>query len=216
MNILNKMLSDIKIIDAYSTIAKKEISLGEYTRHDFGHVKRVMNNCEKIAQLLRFNHEDAEAIKIAALLHDIGCLSGGKDGHAERSAEWASVYLQDKGLSQAQIAKIIIAISEHSGRAESVYGKILVFADKIDITAERLLPNGLLIAGNRQYGHIKAVDFTIQNQTLKVNFISDGKIDIIEMNEYYFTKKVYQSIADLSLCFGLSYKIMIDGAELYL
>ena len=75
------------------------------------------------------------------------------------------------------------------------------------------MANGLLITGNRQYEHIKSVDFVVENKVLKVDFLTDGHIDIIEMNEYYFTKKVYQGMADLACHFGFDCKIMIDGVD---
>jgi hypothetical protein len=37
-------------------------------------------------------------------------------------------------------------------------------------------------------------------------------IDIDEMNDYYFTKKIYQGIWDLACYFGLQHEVKIDGA----
>jgi len=210
--IFTQMSNDIEIIETYSFIANKEIDEG-YATHDMNHIKRVIDNCEIISRLLGINEEDILAIKIAALLHDIGCVTDGKKGHANRSAEWAKRYLQDKTLPESTLAKIITAISEHSNSAKSVYGKILLFSDKIDICEKRILPSGLNTVGNRQYAHIKSVEIAVKDETLIVDFLTDGNIDISEMNEYYFTDKVYQGIADLAHCFGLKYETMIDGVN---
>jgi len=210
-SIVKQMSNDIEIIETYSLIAEKEASFGGYATHDLSHVNRVIDNCEKIAKLLGIYDNDIAAIKIAALLHDIGCANGEKNEHAKRSAEWAKRYLQNKDLPEAMLTKIITAIREHSNDAKSIYGKVLLFSDKVDICDKRILPNGLLIIGNRQYGHIKSVGLTVINETLIVNFFTDGHIDIVEMNEYYFTKKVYQGIADLACCFGFNHEILIDG-----
>jgi len=206
------MSNDMEIIEAYSLIASAEDIEG-YATHDINHVNRVINNCIAISRLLAISEDDAAAIKIAALLHDIGCVNGEKEGHAKRSAEWAKRYLQDKNMPQPDIDKIIIAVGEHSGDAKSTFGKILLFADKIDICAERILPRGLKLVGNRQYGHIMAVEIAIENEELTIDFLTDGEIDIAEMNEYYFTVKVFQGIADLARHFGLSHKIMFDGVD---
>ena len=212
--LFKQMLNDTEIIKEYSLISKKEVSAGGYATHGLCHVSRVINNCERISHLLGLDDIDISAIKIAALLHDIGCLSDGKDGHAKRSEEWARSYLQNKGLSENVFEKITAAIGEHSKDAKSIYGKILLFSDKIDICDKRILPSGLLIAGNRQYAHIKSIDFIIKDKTLVVDFHTDSQIDVLEMNEYYFTKKVYQGIAELACCFGLSHEIRINKIKL--
>jgi len=205
-----QMSTDIEIIEAYSLIASKEASEG-YATHDMNHVNRVIDNCVKVSRLLGVNENDISAIKIAALLHDIGCLSGGKKDHAERSAQWAKKYLQNKNIPEPALIKITAAISEHSNDAKSEYGKILLFSDKIDICGERILPKGLTLVGNRQYRHIKSVGITIKNDILTVDFLTDNKINIAEMNEYYFTNKVYQGIADLACHFGLNHEIQITS-----
>ena len=138
-SIFTQMLNDAEIIETYSRIAKKEAVDGGYATHDLSHVTRVINNCEKIAQLLGMSGDDNVVIKIAALLHDIGCVSGSKGGHSERSAQWTEKYLSNKGLHQDTISKIVTAISEHSSNAKSVHGKILLFSDKIDINEKRIL-----------------------------------------------------------------------------
>ena len=212
-SIFTQMYNDAEIIEEYSQIANNEAIGGGYAAHDLSHVNRVINNCGRIAKYLDMNSEDITTIKIAALLHDIGCVSGGKSGHDKRSAEWAKKYLQNKGMSKNACAKIITAISEHSDNAQSAYGKILLFFDKIDISEKRILPAGLLIVGNRQYGRTKSVEFSIESSALNVNFISNGQIDIAEMNEYYFTKKVFKGIAGLASHFGLGHRIAVDGED---
>jgi hypothetical protein len=206
------MSNDAEIVEAYSRIAVKEADDG-YATHGMSHVNRVIDNCVEISRLLGVDDNDISAIKIAALLHDIGCLDGGKKEHDKRSAEWAKKYLLNKNIPESVLIKIVAAISEHSKDAKSVYGKILLFSDKIDIHHERILPKGLAIIGNRQYSHIKSAKLAVENAVLIVDFLTDGKIDIAEMNHYYFTKKVYHGIADLAQCFGLNYDIMIDGAS---
>jgi len=207
------MINDPVIIEAYSLIAEKEGLPGNYATHDMSHIMRVIEYCNKISRLVNLSDDDIAGIKIAALLHDIGCSNGSKGGHARRSYEWAKDYFQNKEIDAAAKEKILTAISEHSEGATSLYGIILLFADKIDICDKRILPQGRLIVGNRQYAHIRSVDFHIKDGKLIVEFNTDGEMDIDEMNEYYFTKKVFQSVEGLAVSFGLDYEILIDGLE---
>ena len=200
-NLYKQLTANPIISNKYQLIAENE-KQGGYATHDLSHINRVINYCEKIAKLLNLSDEDIAGIKIAALLHDIGNAQGGKGGHAERSHIWAKNYIDNE--------KILLAIKEHSGEGSDVYGKILAFADKIDICKERILPEGLLIVGNRQYAHILSVDFYINKNKLTVDFKTDGQIDIDEMQEYYFTEKVFQSIKSLTSFFDLDYEILIN------
>ena len=212
-NLYEQMVNDPAIIEAYALIAKKEKLSGpdNYASHDINHINRVICYCAKIATLLGLDSDNIAGIKIAALLHDIGCESRSKAEHAKRSYEWAKNYLTTKKINTAKQEAILTAIKEHSEGANSIYGKILTFADKIDICDKRILPQGRLLAGNRQYAHIIFCDFNIKAEKLTVQFQTDGKIDLDEMNEYYFTKKVYRSIKDLAAIFGLNHEILIDG-----
>jgi len=208
-----QMINDESIIKEYDVIAENERQAGNYATHDLSHIKRVVDYCARAAQLLGLCDEEVAGIKIAALLHDIGCASGSKNGHAERSYEWAKNYLYDK-ITGEMCERILAAISEHSGNASGVYGKILAFADKIDVCKERILPHGLMVAGNRQYAHIKGVNFWLGGGTFVVGFNTDGRMDIDEMIVYYFTKKIFRSIESVADCFGFEYEILIDEVKI--
>jgi HD superfamily phosphodiesterase len=210
-SLYEQIYSDQRVIGVYNSIAEKEKTFSEaYATHDLSHVKRVINNCGKITRLLGLNNEKIAEVKIAALLHDIGCATGGKGGHAERSYKWAKNYLRKIDLTCEVRSSILTAIREHSGNGNNLCGKILAFADKIDINADRISQRGLLINGNRQYANLKQVDFYINNR-LVVKFASNGHINIEEINNYYFTKKVMESIQDLANYFNLSHDVFIDG-----
>ena len=67
------------------------------------------------------------------------------------------------------------------------------------------------IEGNRQYGHIEDIIVKIENNSLTINFKTDSKINIEEVNNYYFTKKVFKAIESFSNKIGLKYSILLDG-----
>jgi ubiquinone/menaquinone biosynthesis C-methylase UbiE/HD superfamily phosphohydrolase YqeK len=209
-----QMSIDTVIIDEYANVTEKERLPGHYATHDLSHVKRVINYGEKITRLLWLNDEDKAGVKIAALLHDIGYANGDRDGHHERSYEWAKSYLQDKDLTDEARDKILTAIKEHREGTGNIYGKILFFSDKIDICAERILTEGLKIRGNRQYANIKSVDFDIKDKKLTVIFNTNGKIDMDEMNNYYYTRKVFKSVQDIADYFGLKHKVLFDKLKM--
>ena len=46
---------------------------------------------------------------------------------------------------------------------------------------------------------------------MTLNFITDGNIDIKEVNEYYFTSKVLKAIEAFSKKMDLKYEILMDN-----
>lgn len=87
----------------------------------------------------------------------------------------------------------------------------LILADKLDIKKDRISSFGLTIPGNRQYAHIEDIDILIKDGILTISFLSDNRIDLKELNEYYFTKKVFNVIKSFANKLGLKYKVLLDG-----
>ena len=210
-NLYEKIRADKRVIDEYGNIKENEkTSKFAFATHDLSHINRVINNCEKLSKLLKLDGEKIAEIKIAALLHDIGCASGGKGGHAERSYIWVKKYFEDVTIKDNVRDSILLAIKQHSGIADDLVGKILAVADKVDICKERILPLGLLMEGNKEYSHLLSVDFDVREQSLIVQFTSNKKINMRAINDYYFTKKVFDVIHDLAKCLELTTIILID------
>jgi HD superfamily phosphohydrolase YqeK len=232
MKTFEKVYADKTVIDLYDRIKQKEkTSAFAYAAHDLTHVNRVIKNCEDVAKLLKIDGKKINEIKVAALLHDIGCAFGDKHGHAERSYIWAKEYLnntndkdtdddkatddnkntKDKDTDDYAKDEILKAIREHSGLGSGVYGKILAFADKIDVCLDRLLPAGLLIDNCKEYAHLLSYIVEIEDGKLVVKYTSDGNLNYESMKDYYFTKKLFDTIADLANYFNLGFAVIIDG-----
>ena len=81
----------------------------------------------------------------------------------------------------------------------------------MDITKSRITQEGKKVKGNRQYQHIEDITIHIENKEMILNFITDGNIDIREVNEYYFTSKVFKAIEAFSKKMDLKYYILMDN-----
>jgi len=214
VNNFRKISNDIVVKKEYEKISKKESeNAGEYATHDIGHVLRVVDFCEKISRLLSLSDNIIDEIKVAALLHDIGIALDGKDGHAERSYRWAKKYFSNVNLDEETKNRILEAIRHHSDGTNTVHSRILTFADKLDVNKHRILPNGLLLDGNRQYANIEEVAMDISDNVLIINFISNKKINFDELNEYYFTAKIFSAIENLASHFNLQHEVFMDNKK---
>lgn len=210
--IYNKMLKDNEIKDIYNKIEEYEINTGGWCYHNYNHVMNVTKMVVYILKELNFNEEDVAKGKIACLLHDTGAILG-KDNHAYRSYTYAKEYFKKNDINFKDIDLVLEAIKDHSNNfdTDNIYTLALILSDKLDTKSNRVTEVGKTILGNRQYTHIKDIKISIKNNLLSINYITDKNIDIKELNEFYFTKKVFNAIKSFSNKMNLNYKVYIDN-----
>lgn len=209
--IYDYLSSNDSILKIYIEIEKTEIRDGGWAFHNYEHVKNVSKIAEKILTDLNFNQETIYQCKLACLLHDVGALQG-KEEHAQRSFEYARKLFEDKNWIFEGSDSVLDAIKNHSSGFETnnIIALSIILADKLDIKKTRISEEGKKIEGNRQYAHIEDIIINIQNDTLTINFITDGKIIMKEVNHYYFTDKVFKAIEAFSKKLNLKHYILMD------
>lgn len=89
----------------------------------------------------------------------------------------------------------------------------LILADKLDVKKNRIAKEGMKIIGNRQYSHIEDINAKIENNCLKIDFLTDNNLNFKEFNDYYFTKKILKSIEAFSKKLNLRYEVSIDNKD---
>ena len=204
--------SNNEVFNIYKKIEKEEIQNGGWAFHNFEHVKNVSMIAEKILEDLNFDENTIWKCKIACLLHDVGALQG-KDDHAQRSFIYAKKFFENNNWVFEGIDDVLDAIKNHSAGfdRDNIITLSIILADKLDIKKTRISEEGLKIEGNRQYGHVEDIIVNIEDNLLTINFKTDGEINIEEVNNYYFTKKVFKAIESFSNKIGLKYSILLDG-----
>lgn len=108
---------------------------------------------------------------------------------------------------------VLDAIKNHSDGfiTDNIIQLVIILADKIDIKKSRIGEAGKQLKGNRQYQYINDIQFDIKNNNFYINFICDEKINLEELNDYYFTKKVFKAIQSFSNKLNLSPKVCINN-----
>lgn len=204
--------NDPYIIDRYNKIGIKEDETLGYAYHNYTHVLNVVDTIEKLLKCLNYDKEFIEVAKIAGIMHDTGALYG-KDNHTIRSYDFAIQYFKDNNISFDLIDQVLEAIKNHSSGflTDNIITLVLILADKLDIKKTRIAKGGKNILGLRQLLYVDDIKININNNTLKVEFIADEKINLDELNDYYFIKKLFKSITSFSLKFNLSYVVLMNG-----
>lgn len=105
------------------------------------------------------------------------------------------------------------AIKNHSDGFESnnIIQLSLILADKLDIKNTRPTKSGLNIPGNRQYKNIEDIHVEIEDRTLKIKFISNSDLDKEELDNFYFMKKVSNSIKSFAKKFDSKHEVYLNN-----
>lgn len=206
-----KVLNDKSIIALYDKIHKYEDAEGGHANHDYNHVMNVANYCEKILKSLKFDADFICEAKIAALLHDTGALQG-KKNHAQRSYEYAKKYLDENNIQLKNKDLVLEAIKNHSDGfdTDNIIQLVLILADKIDLKKSRVGKAGKMVEGIRQCQYIEDIQFEIINGNFGINFECDEKINLEELNNYYFIKKVFKAIQYFCDKLSLNPKVCVN------
>ena len=130
-----------------------KLSTGE-SSHDLDHTLRVFRNAELL--LKEFPDANSEAVRLAALLHDIARPEedAGQGGccHAELGAELAGKILRASGVDANVTAIAVNAIKRHRFRKgeapDTIEAQILYDADKLDSLGAVGLGRAFLFAGH--------------------------------------------------------------------
>lgn len=183
-----------------------------WAHHDIVHVNNVINMTEKILKDLNCDGEIIENAKIAAYMHDIGALQG-KQNHAHRSYEFAKKYFEENNIDLKYKTEVLEAIKNHSDGfdTDNIIQSALILADKIDIKSTRPTKLGLRVKGMRQMQYIDDIELKINSSTISINFICDSNINKQELEQYYFMKKVGNSIKSFAQNFRLEHKVCFNN-----
>lgn len=211
--IYNDILISQEIIERYKEVQDyEEKDPYGIAFHNLEHVKNVTKIVEQVLTDLGFQEDFIYKAKIACMLHDTGA-NKGKEDHAYRSYEYAKQYFSKHNISFDGMDLVLDAIHTHSDgfETDNMIALSLVFADKLDIKKTRISKKGADVVGPRQYTHINDIQLHVTNGVLEIYFITDGNMDFEEVNEYYFTKKVFKAIRAFADKLDLEYKVFLDG-----
>lgn len=130
--------------------------------HNLTHVRNVVNMVEEIGINSGISEEEIEILKIAAWFHDIGHIDQW-EGHEEKSAEYAEVFL-----------------NEHNFPKE----KVEIVSNCIKATAIPHKPKNILeeIICDADISHIGSKDFFNQSDLLKIEIEQRGDQKISEFD----------------------------------
>lgn len=209
-----KIANDKEIIRIYNEISKFEDLDKGWAYHNLEHANNVANLVEVLLKKLGYSDNFIEEAKIAAILHDIGALNG-KKNHALKSYNFSKMYLKKNNFLLENLDLVLDAIKIHSDgfNSENIIALTLILSDKLDIKYTRIAREGYNVAGMKELQYIKDILVDIYDNTLKIKFICDDKINKNELEEFYFIAKVFKGIIAFSKKMKLNPKVFFNDSE---
>lgn len=206
------LLNDPYIIDLYKKIEIYEDLNGGWAHHNYNHVMNVATLVEKVLSNLGYDKTFIDEAKVAALLHDIGCIEG-KENHELKSYEMAKYYLETRRINLSNKDLVLDAIKMHRDcvDTDNLIALVLSFSDKLDIKHDRIAKAGLNIPGQKEMQYIKDIIVNIDNGELVVEFIADVKMNKQELENYYFMPKVFKAIENFAKVMNLNYTVTLNN-----
>lgn len=187
--------------ETYNLIEQYMLSCMNDSAHDCEHVYRVLYNALEIAaQEEGINYD---VLLAACLLHDIGRAEQIADPslcHAEIGSRKAYAYLLQLGMGEAFARQVSRCILTHRFRKnlppETLEGKILFDADKLDVTGAigiartlvyrgtlteplyRVLPDGTISDGTHEIGHSFFREYKFKLEKLYDRFLTKAGAEL--------------------------------------
>ena len=134
------------------SLAEKEYNKMKLNSHNWGHILRVLDNCNK----LNVNNQlNKDIIFPAIVLHDLGRKNKKESNHSESTAQ-AEKILAKTGYNKQLISEIIDCIKSHSteskNQPKSIEAITLFDADKLDSYGTIGIARFFTLAGEQNWG----------------------------------------------------------------
>lgn len=209
--VVDQILNNKEIIDIYEQIANAE-KVNGWASHSMPHIRNVMNMSEYLLRKLNYSNETIRNAKIAAFLHDIGCI-GGKEDHASRGYEMAKEFFKKNNIKLENEKEILDAIKNHSNGYDSnnIITRTLLISDKLDIAKDRVVGIGGEVSGMKELLNIDKIETKIIDNNLLISFKTNKKLNQKELEDFYFIKKVFKSIKSFAEFNELNYLVTLNG-----
>lgn len=144
---------------------KKEYQQLNMHSHDWDHIQRVGQYCERINKK---NKADSTILFPACILHDLGRVNGEEKDHST-SIEKSEKLLVQSGYTENERKKIIECIQSHSVHSEkkpmSIEAKILFDADKLDSYGAIGVTRFFTLAGEQKWNLQESIDYAFERIT---------------------------------------------------
>ena len=216
MCLYEKLLKEEYVFNLYNGIENnKRIPIS----HGHLHINNVLGYCKKLADIFNLTNKEREELLTSAVMHDVA-QAFLQDNHACNGALIVKEMLEknesidrDYIKSKVDIDRVCNIIKNHSGKKkeeyEDVLSCLLILADKLDITKDRLKPRYKEFDFLWHMEDIDEVDVEFEDNILKVIICTNKQISFEYLNRYGGLNKLLLILDYFDERFNIGHEILV-------
>lgn len=217
MCLYEKLLNEEYVVNIYKGIENnRRIPIS----HGFPHINNVLSYCKKLAELFNLNEKEKEELFTSAVMHDVA-QAFLQPNHAyngsiivkemlENNESIDPVYIRSK----IDISRVCNIIKNHGGKKKEEYEDklscLLILADKLDITKDRLRPRYKEIEFLWFMECIEKVDIELKGNVLKIIISVNNNKSLEELNEKGGLDKLFKILDIFDERFNLNHDVIVN------
>lgn len=189
--------------------------------HGFHHINNVLNYCKKLANIFKLSEREKEELLTSAVMHDVA-QAFLQPNHAHNGAFIVKEMLENNESiapsyikSKIDIERVCNIIKNHGGKKreeyEDVLSCLLILADKLDITKDRLRPRYKEFDSLWFMENIEKIDIKLENNILKIIIITNENLSFLELNKKGGLDKLLKILDLIDERFNLRHEIVVNN-----
>lgn len=188
--------------------------------HGWPHILNVMGYCNKFIELFQLNDSDKETLLTAALMHDVAQIFL-QPNHAKNGAWMVKEMLENNESIDPEYIKRTIDIDrvakmvgKHGGKKDEDYedflSGLLILADKLDITKDRIRP------AYKKYDFlwfmedIEQVDLKFEDNNISIIIKTNNAVSFEQLNDKHGLDKLPKVFDKFCKMHNLTYTILVE------
>ena len=216
MCLYEKLLKEEYVVNLYNGIENnRRIPIS----HGFHHINNVLNYCKVLAELFNLNEEEMETLFTSAVMHDVA-QAFLQPNHAYNGSVIVKEMLEynesidpDYIKSKVDIDRVCNIIKNHGGKKieeyEDVLSSLLILADKLDITKDRLRPRYKDIDFLWFMESIEKIDIELEDKVLKIIINTNEDKSFDELNTKGGLDKILKILDIFDNRFNLKHEVIV-------
>lgn len=217
MCLYEKLLNEEYVVNIYKGIENnRRIPIS----HGFLHINNVLNYCKKLAELFNLNEREKEELYTSAVMHDVA-QAFLQPNHAYNGSIIVKEMLENNESiepsyikSKIDIQRVCNIIKNHGGKKKEEYEDklscLLILADKLDITKDRLRPRYKEIDCLWFMESVEKVDLELNDNVLKLVIVTNDNKNLEKLNEKGGLDKLLKILDMFDERFNLRHEIIVE------
>ena len=188
--------------------------------HGMPHILNVVSYCKRLAELFNIEEREKDTLLTAAVLHDVAQVFL-QPNHAKNGAIIVKEMLENNESispelikSKVDVERVCKLVKNHGGKKEEEYedflSGLLILADKLDITKDRIRPKYKKYDFLWFMEYIEKVDLELENNNINIIIKVNKEITFEELNNKHGLDKLPKVFDAFCKKYNLTYKINVE------